>query len=140
MKIKVKIVKEIEVTQLLVDAYPRYWEDAEVNGIKDVNGDLIPCRVGDAWRPLIDLDSGKVTNWKKGVVAKIHFKVCDRGSYRLIDSNGQAHLSIEESYVPSILCPERGGYGDYIIMNIGENGQIENWFDKPPIHEFYEED
>ena len=32
-----------------------------------------------------------------------------------------------EGYVPSIMCPEDEGYGDYIIMNIDENGFIQGW-------------
>ena len=26
-----------------------------------------------------------------------------------------------------MMCPEGGGYGDYIIMKIDENGVIRNW-------------
>lgn len=30
-------------------------------------------------------------------------------------------------YVPAIMCPEPEGFGDYIIMNVDENGKIEHF-------------
>lgn len=64
MKVEIKTTKET----LLVDAGVRYWEDASVNGIEDEKG-LIPCRDGERWKPIIDIESGVITNWTKGVVA-----------------------------------------------------------------------
>ncbi len=127
MKVKVKIEKEVEITTLEIKAEVRYWEDATVNGIEDTDGDLIPCRIGENWCPIIDINSGIVTNWKQGVVAEIHYKVCDAGSYYLKDEAGNVVLSIEEDYVPDTLAINDDGYGDYIIMDIFENGQIGGW-------------
>lgn len=127
MKTTVKIEKEVEIKTLVVEAGVRYWEDGEVNGVEDTEGNLIPCRQGDCWCPHIDIDSGIITNWTKGIKAKVHYKVCDAGNYFLNDENGGQILSIEQDYVPSILCPKENGYGDYIIMDIDENGQIQNW-------------
>lgn len=139
MKIEVKITKEVDVVTLQIEACPRYWEDATVDGVEDTEGTLIPCREGDLWKPLIDLDSGMILNWIKGKKAEVHYKVCDRGSYRLLDKEGKAQLAIEDNYVPNIACPEKCGYGDYIIMNIDSNGQIQNWFNIPPITDWPEE-
>ena len=42
-----------------------------------------------------------------------------------------------EGYVPSIMCPEGKGYGDYVIMEIDGDGRIAKWradlsdFEKP---------
>lgn len=127
MKARIKIEKETEIKTLHVAAGVRYWEDATVNGIEDTEGNLIPCRKGELWMPVIDIDSGKILNWKKGNTASIHYKVCDAGSYFLKDENGETVLSIENNYVPKILCPEENGYGDYIIMEVGADGQIKNW-------------
>ena len=138
MKTTVKIEKEVEIKTLVVEAGVRYWEDGEVNGVEDIEGDLIPCRQGDCWCPHIDIDSGIITNWTKGIKAKVHYKVCDAGNYFLNDENGGQILSIEQDYVPSILCPKKNGYGDYIIMDIDENGQIQNW--KVDISSFQPED
>ena len=88
MKIELTVKKEFEVETLLIDANVRYWEDATVNGVSDDDGDLIPCREGDSWRPIINIDSGLITNWEKGKDASIHYKVCDDGEYwRLLKKN-----------------------------------------------------
>lgn len=129
MKAYCKIEKEVEINALLVEAGVRYWEDAFINGISDEKGDLTPCRKGDLWCPIIDINTGIIQDWPIGTTAEIHFKVCDNGSYYLADglSGGIIYFSIENDYVPSILRPEEDGYGDYIIMSIDENGKIRNW-------------
>ena len=124
ISIKQTILKE--VTTLVVDAQVRYWEDTNVNGKEDTNGTEIPCRVNDCWCPIIDLETGKITNWDIGKTAKVHYKVCDAGIYTLLDSNGDKVVKID-GYVPKILCPTKAGFGDYIIMNIDEFGKIANW-------------
>jgi hypothetical protein len=138
MKTTVKIEKEVELKMLVVKAGVRYWEDAKVNGVEDEQGDLIPCRVMDLWCPIIDIDSGVITNWTQGVKADVHYKICDAGSYYLQDSEGNSVLSIENDYVPEIMCPKENGYGDYIIMIVDENGKIENW--KQTLDGFIDED
>lgn len=137
MKATIKIEKEVEIKTLHVHAGVRYWEDATVNGIEDTEGDKIPCRVDDDWCPVIDIDTGIIKNWVKGVTAEIHYKVCDAGVYELMDAEGEV-IATEEGYVPKIMCPEENGFGDYIIMSIDENGQIAKW--KPNIDDFFEED
>lgn len=76
-------------------------------------------------------------NWEKGKSADIHYKVCDGGIYKLIDTEGNTILE-KDGYVPGILSPGGSGYGDYIIMSVDENGGIDNWqFD---IEDFIEEE
>ena len=139
MKVVITVEKEVELKTLLVDAGVRYWEDAKVDGIEDVNGDLIPCRDGERWKPIIDIESGIITNWKKGVKANVHYKVCDDGFYQILDNEGNVVLQ-KEDYVPNILDILRDSYGDYIIMNIDENGLIEKWNNNPNIDDFTNED
>jgi hypothetical protein len=127
---KITVIKEIEVPvkTLHVEAGVRYWEDSKINDESDTEiGDNIPCKKGDIWAPIIELEAGKIINWEQGKKASIHYKVCDRGSYFLKDQQGNIVASIEQNYVPSILCPKSQGYGDYIIMDIDENGFIQNW-------------
>lgn len=127
LTVKVRTGKEVVIKTLEVEAGVRYWEDAIVNGVEDIKGDLIPCREGDLWKPIIDVELGKIINWKQGVRADVHYKVCDSGSYYLKDSIGNTVLYIDGDYVPEILSPKENGYGDYIIMDIDENGVIANW-------------
>lgn len=134
MKVTVKIEKEVEIKTLVVEAAARYWEDAEINGQSSEDGEMVPFKKGDLWCPVIDIDTGIIKDWAQGTKAKIHFKVCDCGSYYLHDEEGNCILAIENDYVPSIMSPKEEGYGDYIIMDINETGQIENW--KADISDF----
>ena len=125
MKIKIKVEKEVDIKYCQVAAHVRYWEDAEVNGVEDTDGTLMPCRDGELWCPQINVDTGVIVNWEQGKTAKVHFKVCDSGSYSLQNEYGNNILMIEDDYVPNKLIP--GEYGDYIIMTIDENGKIDEW-------------
>lgn len=125
MKVELTVKKEFEVKYLNVSVGVRYWEDATVNGVDDVDC-KIPCVNGDRWEPIIEVDSGKIANWTQGVTAEIHYKICDDGTYTLIDGHGLKIIS-KDGYVPDIMCPDGNGYGDYIIMKVDENGVIENW-------------
>jgi len=138
MKTTIKVEKEVEIKILEVKAGVRYWEDAEVSGVDGDKGYLIPCRKDDYWYPVIDFDNGIILNWTKGLTAKVHYKVVDNGSYYLKDENGEVVLKIEDNYVPSCLCPKEEGYGDYIIMDIDENGVIADW--EPTISSFIDND
>ncbi len=134
MKIEVTVKQQVEVKYLQARCGVRYWEDAKVDDVEDTEGTLIPCRDGDDWSPLIELETGRIENWKQGVTADIHYKVCDDGDYMLLDENRQLVKAIYDDYVPSIMCPKDSGYGDYVIMDVDANGVIQNWM--PNLDEF----
>ena len=136
MKAKIKVEKQIEIKTLEVRAGVRYWEDATVNGIDDEDGNLIPCRIGDYWCPVISIDSGVITNWEKGFYASIHYKICENGTYTLKDENGN-EVAEFSGYVPHILDLYNDSFGDYIILNVDENGLIADWNTEPKIIEFF---
>lgn len=125
-KITIKTATEHDAKYLRADCGVRYWEDATVNGVEDVDGELIPCRNMETWSPLIEIDTGVIVGWPKGTVAEVHYKVCDDGKYALLDASMQKIVSID-GYVPKIMCPGDAGYGDYVIMTIDGDGRIENW-------------
>lgn len=125
MKAKFTVTKEFDVEYLFVEAGVRYWEDATIDGIQDEDGN-IPCRDGDCWKPLININTGKIINWTQGVRANIHYKVCDNGTYKLLDANMELIKKIRD-YVPKMLSPKEEGWGDYIIMDIDADGQIQDW-------------
>ena len=129
MKIEMREIKEYEAVTLKVKAGVRYWEDAYINGSEegDEDGLLIPCRDGDYWCPVIDIDSGVITNWQEGVTADIHYKICDDGEYSVLDANGDILHHDPGCYMPYVLDVPNDGYGDYIIMKVNKNGEIENW-------------
>jgi hypothetical protein len=115
-------------SRLIVSAEVRYWEDAEINGEQDtVEGTRIPLKVGSLWKPIIELETGRVVDWPKGTTADIHYKVCDQGEYWLEDANGE-RLKWKGDYVPNaLLCVGDNGFGDYIILKISAEGIIEGW-------------
>ena len=113
---------------LVVDARVRYWEDAEVNGVSDEEGDLIPLKEDESWKPVIELATGRIQNWPEGTTADIHYKVCDDGDYWLANSEGEKLAKWRGHYVPdAFLCVGDRGYGDYIIMKVNCDGAIEGW-------------
>jgi hypothetical protein len=133
MKAKARVYRTVEVKYLQVNAGVRYYEDAIVNGKEDTYGKFIPCKKDNRWMPLIDIDSGVILNWEIGKKAGVYYKVCDDGIYTLLDENKEIIATIED-YVPDMLSPGDTPDGDYIVMNIDENGKIENW--KPSLEDF----
>lgn len=136
MKVKIKVEKEVDIKYCQLRVEPRYWEDADVNGVEDIDTQ-IPCQEDGLWCPLIDIDNGIIVNWDMGVTAITHYKVCDAGSYYLQDENFNTILSIVNDYVPNKLIP--GEYGDYIAMNIDKTGKITNW-KRPDISDFFNDE
>jgi hypothetical protein len=116
---------------LKVVANVRYPEDAEVNGVEDVVGKLMPFMKDKTWSILIDLSSGTIVNWPKGVTASTHYKVCDDGKYWLLNEARQA-LYFQGDYVPPILSVDRYFDSDYIAMEIDGDGVIANWLARHP--------
>lgn len=125
MKFERKEIVGYDVEKVRCMMGVRYWEDATLNGKEDTDGE-IPLRKGDTWDITIDLESGTIENWTKGVTASVHYKVCDAGEYELIDLDGNIAAE-KQCYVPSFLAPKKSGYGDYVIMDIDENGYIDGW-------------
>lgn len=117
---------EVNIKTLRVEAEVRYWEDADLNGQEDFDGN-IPCRYDHFWCPDIDTETGKINNWVIGNTAKLHYKVCDGCHWELLDEKDEIVVQNGNDYVPDTLCPERNGYGDYIIMSIDKDGYIRDW-------------
>ena len=130
MKIKMMVEKEFDVGVLLAEMNIRYWEDGFVNG-KECNPDTnpMPHSDGEMWSIGINIESGIIEDWPEGVESNVHFKVCDDGVYSLFErgENSLPFVVRKNYYVPNCLCPDGGGYGDYVIMKIDGSGKIENW-------------
>ncbi len=137
-KIRIKQTVEHDVKYLSADCGVRYWEDGEVNGSPDDDENpKMPFASKGGWKILIDIDAGVIVDWPQGTTADVHYKVCDEGIYSLLDADRQQIRKID-GYVPSIMCPEGKGYGDYVIMKIDGVGKIANW--QVDLSEFEERD
>lgn len=116
-----KIVN-VPVRYLKASMGVRYWEDATLNGQPRFEEDDFPLRKFDTWNITIDLHTGHILNWPLGTDASVHFKVCDDGVYSLLDEN-MNEVVTKEGYVPSMI----GEYGDYVVLDIDQNGYIKNF-------------
>lgn len=61
-----------------------------------------------------------------GFNADVHYKVCDDFQCDILDKDMDV-IESYDGYVPKVMCPKDNGYGDYIIMDIDENGFIQGW-------------
>lgn len=128
MKLSVK--REVEAKYLSMTVVVRY-------GDEDMPYDA-PLRSGDSWSAVIDLDDARIENWPEGQTLLIdNMKVCDSGTYILLDADRNEIACIEECYVPSALLP--GDCGDYLTLNIAETGKITNWLKRPNLSDFEDE-
>ncbi len=119
---------------LAVSARIRYAADVNVNGepcneLKD-----IPLFDVDIWNVLIDVDTGVIQDWPKGMCAVFHSKVCDEGKYALLNAE-RKEIKSYEGYVPDCLAIDDTGYGDYIIITVDKTGKIKDW--KPSFDHFH---
>ena len=144
MKVRYEVLTTIEedIKYLHASCGVRYWEDSTINGRSDTEeGSFVPCRDGDYWEPVIEIETGTIENWEKGKTASIHYKVCDDGTYGLYNEHRKEIARIENDYVPKIMYPKENGYGDYVIMDVDENGKIKDWkCDKHLLLEFFPQD
>lgn len=135
MKAQVKIRQEVEISTVVIDIAPRYIGDSDDDDMPTDFPLLNEAR--DAWIAHIDVDTGTIHEWPRGQARKMHVKVCDAGTYTLLDPSGTP-VSIRNGYVPHGLVP--GSYGDYVELSINEDGVITNWPQNPSVDEFFEEE
>ena len=142
MKVIVNRLAEIDVKHLFVKARARYPEDSTLRQLPeydwiedDANQPKMPCMsyvqeqwCGGAWYwcPVIELETGKIINWRQGVCASISYKVVDEFDCYITDSNDKI-VARYNGYVPSFMAIDEEGYGDYVYLTINEDGYIENW-------------
>jgi len=116
MKITVLKPTEIDVDAIRCVLAVRYTDE-------DMPFDY-PHRKGDTWAVTIDINTGQIHDWPKGVEPlDLYMKVCDEGSYYLL-SGDTIVAKREGDYVPDCVP---GAYGDYVEFKIDENGFICNW-------------
>ncbi len=86
---------------------------------------------------VIDLKEGKMLNWNyEGGYLRMWAKVCDGGTYTLLDSEKKPIWQIR-GYVPNKLIPPyENGYGDYIELAIEADGTVVGWPTKPDFSDF----
>ena len=139
----ITILEPSDVKYLRIDVGPRYWEDASIKFEDKWEDDVdyleqkkgvcpkMPFAVKDEtktyveyrWQITIDLENVRVLEWPQGVEARVFYKVCDDGTYYLLDGDKNV-LKEVNCYVPDMLSYIDDGYGDYIDMKIDGDGNL----------------
>lgn len=128
MKLTIKKPVEYEAKYIIVDVPVRYDNE-------DMPYDA-PLRSGDNWRALIDLDTATIVDWPQGKTLSFKdMKICDEGIYTLLDAD-KNEIARRADYVPNALLP--GAYGDYLSLDINEEGVITNWKASARLSDFEE--
>lgn len=134
MKAIVKIEKEVEIKTVIINIAPRYIGDS---GDDDMPTDFpLLNDEKSEWTAHVDIDTGVIKDWPQGDSREMHVKVCDAGTYTLLDTFGNS-VAVRDGYVPNDLVP--GSYGDYVELSINEEGVITNWPKNPSVDEFFDE-
>lgn len=104
-KLEKKLIENVNLKYFELNVWPRYTEDAEINGEDDKemeNNPQMPFLIKEGseyrWNIIIDIETGSVVDWPKGVTADVHYKVCDEGEYSLLDSEKKYN------YIKRMLC------------------------------------
>lgn len=156
MKVIVNRPGEIDIKTIYVNAHVRYPEDSMIRedlddawGEDDPDKPNMPCMEyvenrysGWYWKPIIDIKTGKILNWREGVRASISYKVCDEFECTVKDAS-DAIVASYNGYVLNFMAITDEGYGDYIYLDVNEEGYIENWsfdeYDFKKLDEYYED-
>lgn len=127
MKFTVTSPVETDIRYVSINVAVRY-------GKEDIPKDF-PLRDGNVWKAIVEIDAGLIHDWPVGQAGELSMKVCDQGTYELLDAGMNLVASIEEDYVPHGVVP--GRYGDYIELTIDATGRITNWPKKVKVDEFF---
>lgn len=153
MDIERKVIVKQNIKYLVCYLHPRYVEDTKVsvNGaeFEDASDENMPESLYRKFDTIetektrfiknfegeklvkfvIDVDKGIIKNWPLGIAMQIHWKVVDEGLYQYLDENNDIIWEFD-GYVPDELAVVDTGYGDYVIMDVNENGVIDNWLEQ----------
>ena len=90
---KITLLKEITY-------YAKYLHiNAELRHPGDDFPEDMPHWDGKIWSVSIDLDEGRILDWEAPHEIRMHSKVCDAGSYELLDEAANEIHSVEDDYV-----------------------------------------
>lgn len=132
-----------EAAYIFVMLCPTDWNDVVIRGAR-----VIPGNMHDhSWQPVIEIETGKITNWKKGVYAEVFYEVFDENStmssklsrwkvngkvidarcvWTFYDKDLKAVSDSMYGFVPNFLFPSPENK-NRINLTIDEEGFILNW-------------
>ena len=87
----------------------------------------------------INLSDSKICDWNEVIGYRIWAKVCNSGTYILLDENKEPLLQIA-GYVPEgVIPPLDHCWGDYVEFCISDDGTVTNWPENPDLMIFASE-
>ena len=125
-----------------------YFRGDELFTLEDSDGEL-PAEDENFVLPLYDeenkqfdftvcLDSAGICGWNYNSDFRLRAKICDSGTYILLDELKKPLLQID-GYVPDgVIPPMEHNWGDYVDFYISSNGKVVNWPDSPDLMVFAE--
>ena len=132
MKIKVMKEVEIEVKKVVIEFCPRYLDEEESAFHKSKD---TPMFDGNKVSITFSPETGVIFGWPDSKPVSIYEKICDEGTYILLDENNNEVAAIRENHVPSVVPNE---FGDYISLEINDMGKITNFIPNPDFSDFFE--
>lgn len=127
--------KNTQILEIDAKVYP---EDAEVNGVREheplenENPDDVKYKMPGIckekvswgtewhWNVKVDIPTGKILNWPQGTTAKTWYKTSDCCGLKYLGK-------FYSDYVPEFLEIYDSDCGDYIYIEILEDGTIKDW-------------
>lgn len=87
----------------------------------------------------VDLFERKVIDWDYNDYLRMWAKVCDSGTYTLLDADMKPLWQIN-GYVPNdMIPPYEDGFGDYLELAIEHDGSLSHWQSVPDFSDFVED-
>jgi hypothetical protein len=84
----------------------------------------------------VDLKERKVVDWIYDEFIRMWAKVCDSGTYTLLDADEKPLWQIN-GYVPNAMIPPyEDGFGDYLELTIEQDGSLPHWQTIPDFSDF----
>lgn len=124
--VELKSSKNKTVEYLEIKVSPKSWSETLFNNMPDEKGD-IPFKQAEEWNAKIEIKTGRVLDWPSGNVAKIRYKVGKTGHYYLLDKDMNPMLIWYGDRVPEAVCLENPKTLEYVALNIGKDGMIDDW-------------
>ncbi len=87
----------------------------------------------------INIADAKICDWNCNSFFRLRAKICDSGTYVLLDKDMNPILQIA-GYVPNeVIPPQEHGWGDYVEFYISSEGKVVNWPEDPDLTVFAEQ-
>ena len=115
------------------------WSECYVNDIEGSEKNRPPLSDKTSWQVEIDLNTGEIDGWKKGVEVDTSFTVGSDGEYWLTNVATKEIDKYSGVGVPKLLNMSGGSFSDQLIFEIDKNGKIKNWHNSGNIQKIISE-